>query len=126
MIELNHDTVNQLRESGVRALYGDASQRDVLEQAGIRNASALIFAASGSADAVIRAAKDLNPELLVVARSNYLREIAALREAGANAVVSAEAEVAFGMAERLLNEIGATPEQIDRARDRVRSELFSS
>jgi monovalent cation:H+ antiporter-2, CPA2 family len=126
VIELNHDTVNQLRESGVRALYGDAAQREILEQAGIRNASALIFAASGSADPVIRAARDLNPELLVVARSNYLREISPLREAGANAVISAELEVAFGMAERLLTEIGATPEQIDRARDRVRSELLSA
>jgi len=125
VIELNHDTVNQLRGSGVRALYGDAAQREILEQAGIRKAGALIFAASGSADAVIRAARDLNPDLLVVARSNYLREITGLREAGANAVVSAEAEVAFGMVERLLTEIGATPEQIDRARDRVRSDLLS-
>jgi CPA2 family monovalent cation:H+ antiporter-2 len=126
VIELNHDTVNQLRESGVRALYGDATQREILEQAGIRKASALIFAASGSADPVIRAARDLNPELLLVARANYLREISPLREAGANAVISAELEVAFGMAERLLTEIGATPEQIDRARDRVRSELLSA
>jgi monovalent cation:H+ antiporter-2, CPA2 family len=125
VIELNHDTVNQLRESGVRALYGDAAQSEILEQAGIRKAGALIFAASGSADAVIRAARDLNPDLLVVARSNYLREISGLREAGANAVVAAEAEVAFGMVERLLTEIGATPEQIDRARDRVRSDLLS-
>jgi CPA2 family monovalent cation:H+ antiporter-2 len=125
VIELNHDTVNQLRESGIRALYGDATQREILEQAGIRQAGALIFAASGSADAVIRTARDLNPDLLVVARSNYLREIPGLRDAGANAVVSAEAEVAFGMVERLLIEIGATPEQIDRARDRVRSDLLS-
>jgi monovalent cation:H+ antiporter-2, CPA2 family len=125
VIELNHDTVNQLRESGIRALYGDAAQSEILEQAGIRKAGALIFAASGSADAVIRAARDLNPDLLVVARSNYLREISGLREAGANAVVAAEAEVAFGMVERLLTEIGATPEQIDRARDRARSDLLS-
>jgi CPA2 family monovalent cation:H+ antiporter-2 len=125
VIELNHDTVNQLRQSGFRALYGDATQREILEQAGIGSARGLIFAASGSAEAVIRAARDLNPDVFLIARSNYLSEIPALRQAGAEAIVSAEVEVAFAMAERLLTEIGATPEQIDRARDRVRADLLS-
>jgi CPA2 family monovalent cation:H+ antiporter-2 len=80
----------------------------------------LIFAASGSPDAVIRAAKDLNPSLAILVRSTYMREVAALKKAGADVVVPAEGEVALAMAEQLLHQLGATDDQLDRARERVR------
>jgi CPA2 family monovalent cation:H+ antiporter-2 len=71
---------------------------------------------------VIRAAKELNPTLLILARTMYVMEVAALRQVG-SLVVSAEAEVALAMTEHLLVQLGATGEQLDRARARVRSEL---
>jgi K+:H+ antiporter len=123
IIELNHETVVALNGKGVRAIYGDASQQEILESAGVKEAFALVFAASGSPDAVIRAAKVINPSLMILTRTSYVREIAALKDAGADMVVSAEGEVAFAMAERLLTELGATGEQLDRARDRIRAEL---
>ena len=89
-------------------------------------AGALIFTASTPPNAVIEMAKDLNPKLRVLARANYLRDIAALREAGVNEVVSAEGEVALAMVERLLTALGATGEQLDRARDRVRREVLAA
>jgi CPA2 family monovalent cation:H+ antiporter-2 len=122
-IELNHETVKHLHREGIRAIYGDASQREILERAGIGDATSLVFAASGSPDAVIRLAKALNPRITIVARATYVREVAALREAGADVVLSAEGEVALAMAERLLERLGATRDQLDRARDRVRAEL---
>ena len=47
-----------------------------------------------------------------------------LREAGADVVFSGEGEVALSMTEFLLRQLGATPEQIDRERARIRSDLF--
>jgi monovalent cation:H+ antiporter-2, CPA2 family len=124
VIELNHETVQELRGQGLSAIYGDASQPEILARAGVKEAGSLIFAASGSpADAVIRVAKELNPTLLILARTTYIREIAALTEAGAPVVVSAEVEVALAMTEHLLVQLGATGEQLDRARARIRSEL---
>ena len=72
----------------------------------------------------IRLARELNPRILIFARSAYLREIADLRRAGADLVFSGEGEVALSMTESLLRQLGATPEQIDRERERIRSELF--
>ena len=126
MIELNHETVNRLRAKGVPAIYGDASQLEILEKAGVRESATLIFTAPGSPDAVIRAAKELNPEICILARAGYLAEARSLREAGAEVVVAAEAEVALGMTVRVLERLGATGDQLDRARDRVRSELAES
>ncbi|MCC6898496.1 MAG: cation:proton antiporter [Polyangiaceae bacterium] len=123
VVELNHETVNRLNKEGIRAIFGDATQQAVLEEAGVRTAGTLVFAASGSPDAVIRRARELNPEITIMARTTYAGEVASLRRAGAHTVVSAEGEVALAMAEHLLRSLGATGDQLDRARDRARAEL---
>jgi CPA2 family monovalent cation:H+ antiporter-2 len=123
VVELNHETVAALNEKGIHAIYGDASQREILESAGVREAFALVFAASGSSEASIREAKELNENLLILSRAGHVSDIAGLKKAGADMVVSSEGEVAFAMAERMLQQLGATGEQLDRARDRIRTEL---
>jgi len=95
----------------------------VLQAAGIESASSLIFTASGTPpEEVIQMGKALNPRLEILARSTYSSERSACLRAGADVVVVAEAEVAFAMAEHLLRRLGATPEQIDRARDELRAQ----
>ncbi|WP_437554067.1 cation:proton antiporter [Sorangium sp. So ce367] len=127
VVELNLDTVKQLQDQGIRAIYGDATQREILERAGVGTADSLLFTAAGApGDGVIEQAKGVNPRLFVLARAFYLREVTALKKAGADVVVTGEAEVAFSMTERLLVRLGATSEQLERERDRVRSELFGS
>jgi CPA2 family monovalent cation:H+ antiporter-2 len=125
VVETNLQTVQDLRAKGESAVYGDASLREVLHHAGIEQADGLIIAASGvPADVVVKAARELNPGIRVLTRSNYLREAKKLREAGANVVFSSEGEVALSMTAFLMRQLGATDEQIDRERDRVRAELF--
>jgi CPA2 family monovalent cation:H+ antiporter-2 len=70
----------------------------------------------------IRHAKELNPGIHVLARAQYLRDVPALRNAGAEGVASAESEVGLALTEMMLHRLGATPDQIDHERERVRSE----
>jgi CPA2 family monovalent cation:H+ antiporter-2 len=128
VIDLNLDTVHRLKHDGLHAVYGDAGHKATLHEAGVERAAALFLTASGraAADEVIRQARDANPEIRVVARANYLREIPLLRKSGADAVFAGEGEVALTMAEQLLRQLGASPEQIDREADRVRTELFGA
>ncbi|HSQ67835.1 MAG TPA: cation:proton antiporter [Polyangiaceae bacterium] len=123
VVELNHETVASLRVRGIEAVYGDASQREILERAGVATAGSLICTSSSPPGAVIQMAKHLNPALVVLSRANYLRDVPALTLAGATEVVSAEGEVALAMVERLVTRLGATGEQLDRERDRVRREV---
>jgi CPA2 family monovalent cation:H+ antiporter-2 len=128
IIEMNLDTVHRLQEDGIRAFYGDAHSRETLEEAGIENAIALLLSSAGmhgSSD-IIQFARELNPSLRVLARAAYLKEIPALRHAGADVVFTGEGEVALTMTEFLLRQLGATEEQIDRERERIREELFGS
>ena len=71
-------------------------------------------------------ATDLNPKIRIVTRSTYLKENDALLHAGADAVFSSEGEIALSMTAFLMSELGATDEQVDRERDRVREELFAA
>jgi CPA2 family monovalent cation:H+ antiporter-2 len=126
VVELNLDSVRLLGSKGARAIYGDATHRATLEQAGLEHAIALILSSPsmpGSGEA-IRLARELNPRVLILARSSYLGEQRALHESGADVVFSDEGEVALAMTEFLLRQLGATAEQIDRERARIRSDLF--
>jgi CPA2 family monovalent cation:H+ antiporter-2 len=121
VIELNLETVRRLKAFGVNAIYGDASRPETLVEAGIRAAENLILTSgSGTVDEeIVRRAKEINPEVHVLARSHYVRELPKLRKAGAEDVFSGEGEVALAFAARILERLGATGEQIDRERQRV-------
>jgi CPA2 family monovalent cation:H+ antiporter-2 len=128
IIELNLETVRRLRAEGLAAVYGDASHHETLKSAGIETAGSLILSAAGARATaeIIRVARDLNSKISVLVRANYLREMAALRQAGADHVLTGEGEVALAMTEFILRQLGATPEQIDHERDRIRAELFGA
>ena len=126
VVELNMDTVRALREDGVHAVYGDATRPDTLAGAEAGSAGSLILTSSGMANSteVIRAARDLNPDIHVLARADHLRDLPALKKAGADSSYSGEGEVALAFIEDLLHRLGATPDQIDRERARAHTELF--
>ena len=126
-MEENRRRVESLRKRGVPAVYGDATQPDTLSAAGVDRAGTLILGSAGmdNSEEVIRAARTLNPDVRVLARVPFVRDIAALHEAGATRVYSGEGEVALAFVEDILDHLGATPEQIDRERARAHDELLA-
>jgi CPA2 family monovalent cation:H+ antiporter-2 len=125
VVDLNIDAVRALRDEGVDAIYGDATRSETLEAAGLQTAGSLILGSAGMSNGaeVIRMARALNRSVRVLARASYLREVPALKAAGADRVYAGEGEVGIAFVEDLLDGLGATPEQIDRERARARDEL---
>jgi CPA2 family monovalent cation:H+ antiporter-2 len=126
LIEINIETVRSMREQGLDAVYGDATRPETLAEAGMAGADNLILTSAGmtNSEEVIRAARELNPNIRVLARAQYLRDLPALKRAGANTVFTGEGEVALAFIEEMLGRLGATAEQIDRERARAHDELF--
>jgi len=125
IVEMNIDTVQRLNAEGTQAIYGDATQREILRSARLEDAAGLIISSStAEAAAIIKGARDLNPKVRILTRAVYLAESNGLRQAGADGIFSGEGEVALAMANYLMEQLGATDEQIDRERDRVRKDLF--
>lgn len=126
IIEMNLETVKRLKAEGIQAMFGDATLASILEQADVHKAGTLVLSVSGfkSAAEVIKTARSMNPRIHILARAAYLADVPELRAAGADQVFSGEGEVALGITEYVLTRLGATPEQIDRERERVHNELF--
>jgi len=128
VIELNIETYRKLKGLGRSAVYGDATTPEVLRQANIADATSLILSSSGSAanrDSV-RIARELNHHIHIVARADYLSQVEMLKKAGANEVFTGEGEVALAVVDSILRQLGATPDQLDTARERTRVRLLAS
>jgi K+:H+ antiporter len=125
VVDLNIDAVRELRDGGMSAVYGDAQHPHTLISAGLPHAATLIVSgADTGSPQIIKEARAINPDVHIFVRGGYLRDVPPLKEAGAEQVFSGEGEVALAMTEAVLRRLGATADQIDRERNRVRQELF--
>jgi len=97
--ESNRESVASLRALGLAAVWGDATEPEVLIQAHIRDARALVIATPETVQVrrMVAAARTLNPAIQVVVRSHNAEEAQRLEEDGAGAVFVGEAELARSM-----------------------------
>ena len=121
IIEMNVDTVAELHNRGMRALYGDATRPEILKKAFLEKARCLVITTPEPATrlAIITAAREVNPGIHILTRARYVNEHAALREAGANLICCDELAGAASLAEALLLDQGAPREQIEREIGRI-------
>ena len=125
VIDLNLETVKKLTAIGIKAIYGDAGRREILEKAGIKEAAYLLVTLPDLPGRlpVVATARLMNPGLKIFTRARYLAERSMLEDAGASAVSYEECEVAVGLATHLLREIGAKDEDIGKEGERIRAEI---
>ena len=125
VVERNLETVRRLKGEGWPTVYGTAEHRDTLVAAGVERAKALVLTADASevTHEVVRLAAELNPRLRILVRTRYLSEQPNLPAVARLRVICDEREAALGLLEQILRELGATPEQIDRERDRFHRDL---
>jgi len=125
VIDLNVDTVSLLHARGELAIFGDASHRDILRDAGIHRAKYLLITLPdlSSRTSIVIASRELNPKLRIFVRARYLAEREWLDEIGVSEVTYEEAEAAIGLASQLLREVGASDERIHQELVSIRSTM---
>lgn len=127
VIDLNLNTVRQLRTDGLTALYGDVLRPGTLDEAGIATAGFLILSADvDDAAEIVRQSKILNPALRVLVRCTHLRDAEALRRAGADIVAAGEAEVGVALAEAVTAGDKADCDLSAERRDSIRRQLYGT
>jgi CPA2 family monovalent cation:H+ antiporter-2 len=107
--ESHRELVETLRGRGVPAVWGDATVPDVLIQAHIRDARALVIATPETVQVrrMTEVARALNPEIDVVVRSHNAEEAERLRSDGIGTVFVGETELAHAMTRHVLGLVGA-------------------
>lgn len=90
VIDIDEDVEDELASEEILYLIGDATEQDVLEAAGIQRAKSLMALLPSDADNLYltMAAKNLNADVQVIARSTDERAEQNLRRGGADIVVS--------------------------------------
>jgi len=99
VVEMNVDTVLALQGQGKRALFGDATNSQILEAAGIRTATYLVVTLpeASAAYAIVNAARALNPAIKCLVRARYLSDRDLLEPVNPDAVCYDEAEAATAL-----------------------------
>ena len=103
IIEALHSLVEDLRESGLSVVHGNAASSQTLAQANIASARCLIVAIANSLEAgqIISHARAANPGLQILARAQADSEVDYLKTCSADLVVMGEREIARIMLARL-------------------------
>ena len=95
-------------------IYGDPSEREVLEAAGVARAKALVIAVPDrySQEMIIQNSLRSNPKILIICRSHFEEDKEHLLASGAHLVVQPEFEAGVSIAEELLMYLKKSPAEI--------------
>lgn len=114
-IEISYDIVQEQRDRGVPIFYGDATQEASLVKANIEEARVCVVAIPDPTGAarVVSLVRRLNPDVVIVARVRYVRDMARLYALGANEIVSEETEASIKIFTLVLEKFGVDPDVIE-------------
>jgi len=122
VIECDQHVVTDLRSRGAHVLFGDASNRVLLEAAGAAQARAAVIALPEGLTTLlaVRELRRINPHIPIVARVHFPEEVIGAYREGATRVVFAEFEAGLELMRHALlcldREPSAVQEMIERAR----------
>ena len=103
-LDLNDDTVMEMKRKGEPIHYGDGTSREVLLKLGLARAKLLVIAISDPASSrrIASVSKHENPGIHIIVRTRYLTEVDDLQTLGANEVIPEEFETSVEIFSRVL------------------------
>jgi len=115
VLEMNPEIVRKFKQAGEDILYGDASQEGMLEAAGISRSKLVVLSVSGASmtSSSLAAIRRIRPDIPVIVRAQYLRELEDLSLDANTEIVIAEFETSVGMLLRTLRSYGISEEQVE-------------
>lgn len=126
LIEFDDRRVRQARAAGLPLIYGDAGQAVVLEAANIRQARAVLVTVPAFPDVrrIVRAVRQLRPEMPIGARADGAEAIRALYELGIQEVTSPEFEAGIEMTREALTYFNVPAHEILHVASAIRRERY--
>ncbi|MDP1662111.1 MAG: cation:proton antiporter [Phycisphaerales bacterium] len=109
IVDLNQQTIKTQRKLGRHALYGDVSNPDVLESAGVDHAAGVVLTIPDD-EATLRACRvvrTLSPHVFIAARTSFLSKAIAATQLGADHVTVEEVATADTMARQVMDRLAS-------------------
>lgn len=126
VLEMNNDTVREMKKQEEPIYYGDGSSIEILRKMGIGKARVLVVAISDAASArrIVRAAKRENSGIHIIVRTRYISEVDDLRSLGADEVIPEEFETSIEIFARVLDHYSLPRNVIDDYIDIIRCDNY--
>jgi CPA2 family monovalent cation:H+ antiporter-2 len=128
VLEMNSQTVREMREKGEPVYYGDGTSLEILHKMGIDKARLLVVAISDpvSTRRIVSIAKQENPNIHIIVRTRYLIEVDDLKQLGADEVVPEEFETSIEIFSRVLHQFSFPRNIILDMVDKIRSNSYTA
>jgi monovalent cation:H+ antiporter-2, CPA2 family len=115
-VEQDRRRVEELRDRGVTAVYGDVTTPGVLEAAGVDRARLIVVTTPDGyrARRAVELARQLQPGIGTAVRASSEREVADLEREGVGMAIMGERELAFGLLAYALRNLGTPREHAEQ------------
>jgi CPA2 family monovalent cation:H+ antiporter-2 len=126
VVESDAERGEELSRMGIPTLYGDAANSEVLTHAGLTRARALVIAGpdEDASALVVTAARDIAPDLPIIARASSEDGTKRLAELGAQDVIHPELEGGLEIVRHTLLQLGFPLQEIYSYTDAVRRDHY--
>jgi CPA2 family monovalent cation:H+ antiporter-2 len=127
-LEMNSDTVLEMKKKNVPIYFGDGTSSDILRKLGIENARMLVVAISdpASARSIVSIARNISPHIKIIVRTRYVTEVEDLKALGANEVIPEEFETSIEIFSRVLEGYNYPDDVIVGMMERVRGDSYKA
>jgi len=105
VLDLNNETVREMRKKGEPIYYGDGSRQEILHKLGLSTARMLVVVISDPASTrrIVQLARKENPKIYIIVRTRYTAEVEDLLHMGANEVIPEEFETSIEIFAKVLH-----------------------
>ncbi|UCG79088.1 MAG: cation:proton antiporter [Nitrospirota bacterium] len=126
ILELNNQTVLSARKSGEPIYFGDGTRTEILKKHGIALARVLVVAIADPAATrrIVALARSLNPDIYIVVRTRYIRDVEDLMKLRADEVITEEFETSIELFTRVLKFYRMSPPLIQQYADKIRADHY--
>ncbi|MEZ5327394.1 MAG: cation:proton antiporter [Verrucomicrobiales bacterium] len=121
VIEMNVDTVARLKRKSQLCIFGDVNQTLTLELAQAGRARLIIFSFPmiEVVEKAVKFARELNPDIVIMARAKFPAEVTKLKALGVDVIVHDELESGAEMTRRTLEAFECAPSAVAAAIERM-------
>ena len=114
VVDYDQSVVSKLKKSGANVIYGDPTEREVLEAAGIGSAKALVVAIpdKNAQEGIITLTQTIAPKVKIISRVHSDDDWAKLKVMKVDKVIQPEFEAAVAIVRSILSSMGKTPEEV--------------
>lgn len=128
IVDMNPIIVEKEKSLGVPIIYGNAASENILKELKITSAKCIVIATNtyDSTYKTVDTARRLNPEVHIIVRTRYVRNVDELYELGADEVIPEEFETSIVMFSRVMDYYNKDVDEIIETIDTLRSDNYNT